>query len=716
MRSLEDAMKLYERREKHPRGILTLSLQMRQSLYGTETEERKKRQIRTLMCRGVLSEREYSKALPHIRAQHPRSAYRPGADYFRCYLSKATSNVMNRLTSRYKNEAARKEFYTRLAAIAEAIHLCDSHETIANLFEERPSDELIDLVLRETATLVKSDFDVDEKLKEGLEAGRRELSEFMSGVRDLTGLEWEESEKYDRRLTLVSFFDPWYSEDERTQRWGVMCYSNPTTLNISPPLMLFDAMRRSVIAREAVNLFTPRIADSVPKLYEQSEYLATKLLRDRYEGEFWLFARHGLREETKRSGISGVSDFFSYYESFVGDDLYRLIWSRLKEMTRLSLRISSLSEYGRILDAIAARPVRVKLEEREIELFKTLSIRPDMPLSQLARSINASIPTTTKIMQRLRQKACLRFFILSNDRALGLEEYLLLIKTDQPDRLPFALWSIPYCRDIYRLYGSMDYFVVVNVPTAKEGFLDKLKVTLRESSLASQIVTVVSTADYSNTSLDYWDPTESVWHVHWDSWGAGLAKALSEHQLSHEVYTLGRRVDRVKIDGLDLRIMEQMEYDCRKSYSDIGKALGISGAYVSRKASRLLRNQVFRPIMKPFKIGAEEYGLVTISCDIAYIPPIVNCLHKLPAWRGAIVTGDFNGLLAQIGVPSGELNQLFMILDDRLVKSGVAKCVFHVVGMWSSLRRWHHTSLYSKGRGWRFDEEEYLEAVSHYAK
>ena len=716
MRNLDNAMRLYERREKHPGGILTVSLQMRQLLYGTEIEERKKRQIRTLMCRGVLGEREYSKALPDKRVRRSKSAYRPGADYFRCYLSKAISNVMNRLTSRYKNEAARKEFYSKLAAIADAIHLCDSHETIANLFEDRPSDELIDLVLRETAILVKSDFNADEKLEEGLAAGQRELSEFMSGVRDLTGLEWEESEKYDGRLTLVSFFDPWYSEDERTQRWGVMCYSNPTTLNVSPPLMFFDALRRSVIAREAVNLFTPRIADSVPKLYEQSEYLATKLLHDKYEREFWLLARHGLREETKKSEIASVSDFFAYYESFVGDDLYRLIWSRLREMTRLSLQISSLSEYARILDAIAARPVRVKLEEKEVELFKTLLIRPDMPLSQLARSISASIPTTTKMMQRLRQKACLRFFILPDDRALGLEEYLLLMKSDQPDRLPFVLWRIPYCRHIYRLYGSMDYFAVINVPIGKDGFVDKLNQALKENSLASEIVTVASIADYSNTSFEYWDPVESVWHVHWDSWGAGLAKALSEYQFSHQVQTLGRRIDRAKIDVLDLKIMEQLEYDCRKSYSDLGKALGVSGAYVSRKVSRLLRNQVFRPIAKPFKIAGEEYGLVTISCDSAHIPPIVSCLDKLPAWRGAMVRGDFNGLLAQIGVPSGELNQLFMVLDDRLVKRGTAKCEFHVVGMWSSLRRWHHPSLYSKERGWRFDEEAYLEVVPRYAK
>jgi len=713
MRSFKELMSLYEGRAKNPKGIFEFSLQMRQALIGANTEEDKKKAIRSLMSRGVQSGKEYSRLLSGrpIR-KHSRAAYHPAADYSRCYLSKAISNVMGRLIGRYKNEAARRELYTKLAAITEAVHLQVSPERIQNLFDSRHSDRLVDLVLRETATLAKSGFDPDDKLKHELETAQRELSEYMSGVSDLTALEWEESERYDGHLTLVSFFDPWFSEDKETKKWGTICYSNPTILNIAPPIMFFDALRRPIIAREAVNLFTPRILDSVRRSYEQSEYLASKLLRDKYEREFWISARHGLREETRTEVTSDLYEFFTYYESFVGDDLYKLIWSRLEEMTRLSLQIPSLFEYTKILDAIAARPVRVKLEEKEVELFKNLLVRPDAPLSQLARSIGTSIPTTTKMMQRLTQKACLRFFVLSNDRAMGLEEFLFLMKTDEPDRLPLVLWRMPYCRAIYRLYGSMDFFIVIDVPQGKEAFVHKLRTALKENDLTSEIVTVSSAIDYSNMSFDYWDPTESVWHVHWDSWGAGLAKALSEREALGQARILEPKVDRIKMDELDLRIMEQMEYDCRKSYSDIGKALGISGAYVSRKVNRLLRNRVFRPVVKPFKIGAEEYGLVTVSCDSTCVPPIVKYLDKLPAWRGALVNGDFEGLIAQIGVPSGELNQLFMTLDDRLVRTGMAKCVFNVVGMWSSPRRWYHTSLYSKEQGWKFDEEEYLKIVS----
>jgi len=717
MRNLKELMNLYERRTKHSEQILEFSLRMKKALIGTDPEEDKKREIRSLMSRGIQSEKEYSRLLSGKQIRKSSgSTYSPAADYSRCYLSMAISNVMSRLTSRYKNEAARKEFFSKLAAIGEAIHLSPSKGRIQALFDSRDSDRIADMVLRETAGLVKSSFDPSQQLGLELAKAERELSEFMSKIEDLTGVEWEKSEKFDDHLALVSFFDPWYSEDERTERWGVVCYSNPTTMNVAPPVMFFDALRRSVIAREAVNLFSPRIVDSVPRLYEQSEYLVTKLLDDKYEREFWLFARHGLREETKRDIVTGISEFFTYYESFVGDDLYKQIWSRLDEMTRLSLQIGSVPEYARMLDAIAARPTKVRLTRDEIALFRVLASKPDIPMSELARHVGTSIPTATKTVERLTQKACLRFYTHTNDRMLGLEEFLFLVRTKRPDRLPPVLWRIPYCRDIYRLYGPMDYFVVVNIPEGRRDFVETFRSALRELDLASEIVSLVATIDFSDMSFQYYDSDESVWHVHWDSWGVALAKALREKQALTEAQILGHGIGRFSFDKLDLQIMEKLHYNCRSSYSEIGKALGVTGAYVSRKIHRLMKNDVFRPIAKPFKTGAEEYGLVTISCGSAFVQPLVEFFNKLPAWRGAAVRGDFEGLVAQIGVPSGELNQLFMILDDRLVKTHIATCSFNVVGMWSSLRRWLPIDLYSRDEGWKFDQTSYLDMIGRYGK
>jgi DNA-binding Lrp family transcriptional regulator len=713
----KELIELYERKAKHQKGFLEFSLQLRQSLLRTEMDEEKKRRIRHLMSRGIRNEREYPRLQQASRIKRRRSdRYNPAADYFRCYLSKAISNVMTHLTPRYKNEAARKEFFTKLAEITEAIHLNVSNDRIIALFGRRDSEKLTEAIVKEAMTLARSSFDPNEETRHKLTTARRELSEFISSAENLLGVKWERSEKYDEQLMLVSFFDPWHSENDETERWGAIYYSNPTVINVNPPVMCFDGLRRCVIAREAVNLLTPRIADSAHRLYEQSEYLVTKLLQDKYEKEFWLIARHGLREVTRKDTVGDLADFFSYYESFVGDDLYKQAWSRLEEMTRLSLQISRVSEYARILDAIAARPVRVKLTQDEIALFNVLSDRPNMPMSEIARRIGASIPTATKLMERLTRKACLRFSMLANDRALGLEEHLLLIKTPKPDRLPPVLWRIPYCRDIYRLYGPTDYFAVLNVPEGKGSFIHKLESALVNCGLVSEFISLEATDDYSNMSFEYFDSSESVWHVHWDTWGAGLAKALNDRKTTTTPQPFQHKIERIRFDKLDLQILERLMYNSRSSYSEIGKALGVTGAYVSRKIHQLLRNRVFRPIAKPWKTGAEEYALVTIPCENCYVEPLVEYLNKLPAWRGAAVKGGFEGILGQVGVPSGEVNQLFMTLDDRLIKTRTANCSLNVVGMWSSLRRWLPTTLYSRDEGWKFEENKYLDLVDQYGK
>jgi len=262
----------------------------------------------------------------------------------------------------------------------------------------------------------------------------------------------------------------------------------------------------------------------------------------------------------------------------------------------------------------------------------------------------------------------------------------------------------------------MDYFVVLNVPEKSKSFVHKLDLALRDCNLASEITALVATTDFSNMSFEYYDSEQSVWHVHWDSWGVGLAKELGEKQGQNPAEIPQLRKEGKSFDKLDLQIMEKLGYDSRRSFSEIGKALGVSGAYVSRKIHRLRAKGIFKPITKPFKIGAEEFALVVVSCNRGFIEPLAKYFDRLPAWRGAAVTGDLDGMLAQVGIPSGEVNQLFMVLDDRLVKTGLANCSFNVVGMWSSLRRWLPIDLYSRTEGWKFEENTYLDLVEKYGR
>ena len=76
------------------------------------------------------------------------------------------------------------------------------------------------------------------------------------------------------------------------------------------------------------------------------------------------------------------------------------------------------------------------------------------------------------------------------------------------------------------------------------------------------------------------------------------------------------------------------------------------------------------------------------------------------------MTGDFEGLLAMVWAPSGEMKQCFKAIDDRLIRNGNVKAEsINSVGEWV-IARWLPVDAYpwdlvnEKGE-WIFDEATY---------
>jgi hypothetical protein len=112
------------------------------------------------------------------------------------------------------------------------------------------------------------------------------------------------------------------------------------------------------------------------------------------------------------------------------------------------------------------------------------------------------------------------------------------------------------------------------------------------------------------------------------------------------------------------------------------------------------------------KIAAEDWGIVSLSCSKSVASTLAQYLSNLPAWRGGFVSGDFNGLLAMVWAPSGEMRQFFKAIDDRLIRNLVAEAhSLNAVGEWM-LGRWLPVEPYPKDLvdetgEWIFDEARY---------
>jgi hypothetical protein len=67
----------------------------------------------------------------------------------------------------------------------------------------------------------------------------------------------------------------------------------------------------------------------------------------------------------------------------------------------------------------------------------------------------------------------------------------------------------------------------------------------------------------------------------------------------------------------------------------------------------MAREGLFRYAVWPMKIGAEDWGLLAVSCPREIADTLARSLSRLPAWRGGIVDGAFEGLLAIVWCPNG---------------------------------------------------------------
>ncbi|MGA2460543.1 MAG: hypothetical protein ABSF82_03890 [Candidatus Bathyarchaeia archaeon] len=639
---------------------------------------------------------------------------RASDDYLRCVLAKSVAEVYSKITAKYRNEAARKQFFKRLVQITEAAHLTQSATTLHQTLSPEIPDEALGSVNAAMKRHVTDRIDLGSEYTSKLSLARQEFKSFFRQLENIIGLSWQESERYQKTLSLTSFFPPNIAEDEDTWRWGSQWFPKIGILNINPPMLFFDVLRKGVLAREAAILLSPRnleTMENAPRvLCEQAEYLASKLFERKNDRELWSEARHGLRKQTRVFGHELI-DFFHFYEMMVGDSLYRELWSRLNEFGEIRLTVS---DYYTIFNTLASRPTNPKFSRQEKELLVLLSKRPDVKAGEAAGLLKVSVPTAMKAIRDLSKKAGLRFNVIVDMQRLGLIENLILINAAKQADVIRVLSRFPYCRQVFRTYGSFDLFTVLDIPVEHRAFTREFMEAMVGTRVITRYKILELQRDLQAVNFDNYNVERASWDVHWDTWGIGLRENLAKGSSSSLDYA--RQERNIQLDKLDLNILLNLQLDCRSPFSALGRSLNVSGAYIGKKVSKMLREMAFKYALWPLKIGAEDWGMIGLTCSKQVAGTLAQSLSLLPAWRGGLVTGDFEGLFAIVWCPNGEVRQFFKAIDDRLVRAGLAQPEsMNSVGEWVVARwlpvdpdestPWH---LFSDDGRWLFDESRYL--------
>jgi DNA-binding Lrp family transcriptional regulator len=690
-------------------GVLKTSILLRQEAARTG----KTSEALTYLLHEKLPTKLILAAFPSLDRPDEELASKASHDYSRCILAKSIDGVYKKITPKYRNEAARRQFFKRLAQTAEAINLAESNARLLEIFEASSGgDDVMSWVSLELEKLVLQRIDLASEYETKLNAAKVEFAAALRQLEHIVGIAWPESDHYRPLLRICSFFPAGLVESENTWRWGSQWYPEEGVLNVNPPILFTDPIRKGILIREAASLLSPRNLDLMGheglELCEQSEYLAYKLFERKSDKEFWSEARHGMRQKT-RFRAHELIDFFQYYEMMVGDSLYHELWSRLKESGDVEL---TFSDYLNIFSSLTSRPVNPRFDEKELRLIGLLCKRPEVGAGEAARLLGVSIPTAMKAIRDLSRKTGLTFTVLVDMHKIGLIEHLVTIETTKSAHLLSILSRFPYCRQVFRTYGSFELFCVLDLPFEHDDFAETFLNRMVERDLIAGYRLLHLTRDLQAVNFESYDVQKHGWDIHWDSWGLSLRESLARpKRLAAERSTENSDF---QFDKLDQNILSILHINCRTPFSAIGRTLGVSGAYVGRRVTKMVRQGLFRYSVWPMKIGAEEWGLVALSCTRDVADTLAQSLSKLPAWRGGIVDGAFEGLLAIVWCPNGELRQFFKAIDDRLVKTGLAVAYgLNSIGEWP-IARWLPVDpddpwkLFGDNGKWLFDADRYM--------
>ncbi len=706
---------LASRFAKMPDGVLKQSSIARAALAGVEMEPGRAEEIVRLLSnpRGAgvrVSKSPYFKS--HLEGHRLEQA---AQDYYRCVLARASMRTFQKMVPKFRNQAARSNLFGKLSSALEDVHLSRERPSLFSTVATEELDDVGKIMHAEFWGLVKAGYDPEEELEPSIATARKEYARYVSQLEALTDTRWEQSDRYLPKLKLVSFFDPFIEDKEDTMRWGVSLYCNLSLLNINPSLLYFDPLRRAVVAREAAAMLSPRSMDRMEMgarvICEQSDYLAYKLLENKYEKELWTHARHGRRKATRARGKELV-DFFQTYEMLVGDGLYRELWSRLGQVAGSSLK---RSDYLFIFETLAARPTWPKFEPNEIQLLRLLARRPDIGSREVARFLKLSIPTATRLLENVSKKAGLLFTTVVNVRKLGLQAHWVFMSTNRESDVRSVLTRFLYCRQLYRSYGSMDLFAVVDAPQGRESFLDRFLARMKETGLINSFQKSKVIRNFQNISFENYDEAAGKWNVRWDIWKITLRDAL--RQANEQPAGYQNELSTLAFNKMDLDVLDNLNENCRKSFSEVGRNLKVTGAYVGQRVRRLLDAEAFKPAIWPLKLGAEDWGLFVIQCDQKVARTLVPFLDELPGWRGALLEGDYSGIAGLVWVPTGELKLFFKALDDAVIREGFAsRSLLQAVGEWL-LGRFlpvgpEGLNLFSDSDGWMLNEDAFMSLVS----
>ncbi|HXG39785.1 MAG TPA: Lrp/AsnC family transcriptional regulator [Candidatus Limnocylindrales bacterium] len=121
-----------------------------------------------------------------------------------------------------------------------------------------------------------------------------------------------------------------------------------------------------------------------------------------------------------------------------------------------------------------------------------------------------------------------------------------------------------------------------------------------------------------------------------------------------------------EVTALDKRIIEHLQQDGRKPFTQIAAELGVSEAAVRARTNRLVERGILQivGVTDPLRLGFQQMAMIGVRCESSKLMAVAERLAELPEVDYVVITAGAYDLLVETVAEDNEA--LLRFLADRL--------------------------------------------------
>ena len=124
----------------------------------------------------------------------------------------------------------------------------------------------------------------------------------------------------------------------------------------------------------------------------------------------------------------------------------------------------------------------------------------------------------------------------------------------------------------------------------------------------------------------------------------------------------------LEVSELDKRIIEHLQQDGRRPFTQIATELGVSEAAVRARTNRLMDKGILQVVgvTDPLKLGFQQWAMIGVRCEAARLIEVAEVIATFPETDYVVVTAGSYDILVEAVAEDNEA--LLRFLAERLRK------------------------------------------------